>query len=390
MRIFLEPSESLLFRTGRPFDAGESCYAESMFPPTPETLQGAIRATIATHWNITKTIDEVFRDDNLINLIGNRSSYDRDNYRRFRITGITLGRRKENKEHEIERLFPPPAHLLKDEKGTMLRLKPQPRDNVQSIMQARTDDGAIKTVPYTMQYLLPDPNIETKGKLKPITGWLTEESLDHALQAKTNLSTLHIVSSHHIYMREPRIGIEVQNTTKTTEEGMLYQMHMIRMRPGYGFLVDIRLSESSDSATLMDDTETQNKLHLPSKGWITLGGERRAARFEVIGSSIYEQESLGRQTGNLLYLATPTYFEAGWQPTTWPNSINPIAAAVDRYKPIGGWRLNPGQTGGTQKLVRRCVPAGSVYFFDKPITITQPLTEFGSHIGYGITYTGEW
>src|SRR6266700_992042 len=271
MRIFLEPSESLLFRTGRPFDAGESGYAESMFPPTPETLQGAIRATIATHLNITKTIDEVFRDDNLINLIGNRSSYDRDNYK-----------------------------------------------------------------------------------------------------------------------REPRNGIEVQNTTKTTEEDMLYQMHMIRMRPGYGFLVDIRLSESSDSANLMDDTETQNKLHLPSKGWITLGGERRAARFEVIGSSIYEQESLGRQTGNLLYLATPTYFEAGWQPTTWPNSINPIAAAVDRYKPIGGWRLNPGQTGGTQKLVRRCVPAGSVYFFDKPITITQPLTEFGSHIGYGITYTGEW
>ena len=48
MRIFLEPTEPLLFRTGRSFDAGESGFAETLFPPTPETLQGAIRAAIAT------------------------------------------------------------------------------------------------------------------------------------------------------------------------------------------------------------------------------------------------------------------------------------------------------------------------------------------------------
>ncbi len=49
MRIFIEPTEPLLFRRGHAFDAGESNFADSMFPPTPETLQGAIRAMIATH-----------------------------------------------------------------------------------------------------------------------------------------------------------------------------------------------------------------------------------------------------------------------------------------------------------------------------------------------------
>ncbi len=390
MRIFLEPNESLLFRTGRPFDAGETSYAESMFPPTPETLQGAIRAAIATHWDPTKTIDEIFRDPTraLVNLIGDRSSYESDNYGRFRVTSLTLGRRKEERKYEIERLFPVPAHLLKDEEGTIVRLKPQKRNDIQSIMQQKTSKGDI--LPYTMQYLFPESKKETTVKLKPINGWLTEENLYMALQATTDLTKLKIVSPHNVYVREPRVGIGMQNATKTTEEGMLYYVHMTRMYPSYGFVVDIRISERSDSSVLIDDAQTQRLLHLPPKGWIMLGGERRAARFEVLDPSTYQQESNIKQTGRLLYLSTPAYLEGGWQPKTWPTSITPIVAAIDRYKPIVGWLLNPGHDGGTQKSVRRCVPAGSIYFFDQFITIPQPLTDFGSHIGYGITYAGEW
>ena len=164
------------------------------------------------------------------------------------------------------------------------------------------------------------------------------------------------------------------------------------MCPNYGFVLDIRLAADSDGSNFIDDEQTQKDLHLPPNGWITLGGERRAARFEVITPSTYEQgvSVEGSKKGTMFYLAAPAYFKNGWQPELWPNSINPIAAAVDRYKSIGGWLLSPGHSGGTQKPVRRCVPAGSVYFFDQSITVTQPLTDFGSHIGYGITYTGEW
>ncbi|MBV9614034.1 MAG: hypothetical protein JO031_01100, partial [Ktedonobacteraceae bacterium] len=56
MRIFIQPCEVLLFRTGHPFNAGENHYADTLFPPTPETLQGAIRATIATCWNPDRTL----------------------------------------------------------------------------------------------------------------------------------------------------------------------------------------------------------------------------------------------------------------------------------------------------------------------------------------------
>lgn len=381
MRIFFEPTETLLFRTGRPFDAGESGYAESIFPPTPETLQGALRAAIATHWDSSKTIDEAFRDPNqtLVQLIGDQSSYRRDNYGRFRITGIALGRRKEGKEHEIERLFPAPAYLLSDDDGK-LQLKPDP-ERMQGVSSDRND---------SMQFLFPER--DTRGKLKPTNGWLTEESLFEVLQRAPDLSKLKIVSPSTIFVREPRVGIGMQNTTKTTEEGLIYQMHMIRMCPNYGFVLDIRLATDANGSTFINDEQTQKELHLPSDGWITLGGERRAASFEVIASSTYEQEISveGSKKGTLLYLATPAYFRNGWQPISWPNSINPIAAAVDRFKPIGGWLLSPGNSGGAQKPVRHCVPAGSVYFFKQTITVAQSMTDFGSHIGYGITYAGEW
>src|SRR5712692_3006486 len=101
MRLFLEPTEALLFRTGKPFDAGNDVFAESVFPPTPETIQGAVRAAIVTYWDRTRRSEELFKLPELIELIGDRTSYGR-----FRITGLTLGRRNNG---AIERLFPSPA-----------------------------------------------------------------------------------------------------------------------------------------------------------------------------------------------------------------------------------------------------------------------------------------
>ena len=113
MRLFIEPVESLLFRTGRPFDAGQDSFAESLFPPTPETLQGAVRATIATYWDPRKNFADAFNDLQLTNRIG-----DRDGYGRFRIIGLALGRYPKVRPGAVERLFPPPAHIMKS--GTQL------------------------------------------------------------------------------------------------------------------------------------------------------------------------------------------------------------------------------------------------------------------------------
>lgn len=378
MRIFLEPTEPLLFRTGRPFEAGESTFASSLFPPTPETLQGAIRAALAAHWDTTKSIEEVFLDKGLTSLIGRRGG----GYGRFRVSGIAIGRRKDT---SVERIFKAPAHLItieeKENKERML-LKPKKVSEMKVKSSDLTDAG----------YFL-FPMEEREGKREPFDYWLTESGLERVLRYDLQLSHDEIVRTEEMYQRESRLGIAMDNSRKTTQDGFLYQTQVVRMQPGYGFVVDIRLRNPKPQddipyqESLLDDEQTRSALHfLPDNGWVMLGGDRRTARFEVIASSTGGLEQ--KKQGNLLYLATPASYDAGWLPSRL--AVRPITAAIDRYESVGGWELNPENGGGSNKIMRRCVPAGSVYFFNENVDVTQPLTDEGMEIGYGITYTGEW
>lgn len=395
MRIFIEPMEPLLFRTGRPFTAGENNFAETIFPPTPETLQGALRAMIAVQWgkaqeDKARTIDEIFNADAVVRLIGRRVK-DRNVYGRFRIIGLTLGRRTQK---GVEQLFPPPAHITQatvDEAGKqvslLVKLKPESRL------------PGTSNIPNGKQLLFPElDGKKMAAKAEDVSRWLTLHGLRTILKGDIPQEG-DLVAVDDIYARESRLGIGMNNATKTTEEGYLYQVQMIRMQPGFGFVVDIQLGEEQYGASELprseqrtDGLETPPELAFLKEGWLTLGGEQRAARFEVLRSEHITEEQDISQTkhGRLLYFATPAYFEHGWLPAN-PGTLSaePITAAIHRYQSIGGWFLNPANAGGSGKITRRCVPAGSVYFFDTPVTVTQPLTDYGWQIGYGIAYAGE-
>jgi len=411
MRLFIEPVEPLLFRSSRPFDAGENNFAESIFPPTPETLQGAIRATIAANWVPGKDIAEAFRDPTLVALIGNTTHYGR-----FRITGLSLGRSKKSAANQqieggsqkdagvqqVERIFPMPTHIL-EEDG---------KDRRQAILLPELDNNQKKVIVHTnlpedMRLLYPRPRLDSiEGKVEPMRGWLTEHVLQRILgisgePAGKILSDEEIIKESDIFVRESRLGIGMNNRTKTTEEGLLYQTEMIRMNHDYksaytyGFVVDVRLTTGSDSQQLLNDKQTQDTLHLPDQGWMILGGERRAAQFTVIhAESRDEDQAATTQRHNLLYLATPAVFRRGWQPFNWQEFVSPaqkpIAVAMTRYQSIGGWRLDPNHAAGSNKTVYRCVPAGTIYYFDQPVQLKQPFTELGTEIGYGITIGGDW
>lgn len=385
MRLFIIPAEPLLFRrSGSSFSAGG--YAVSLFPPTPETIQGAIRAAIATHWDRSLTIAETFKQPELLKLIG---SYDR--YGAFHITSMAVGRQSRN--GAIERLFPAPAFLQKSKDG-IVTLRPKQLENVQSNM------------PENMWYLCPDK--KEREKLKPL-GWLSETNLLKALRGGS-LSLEDAIDEDTIRAFEARLGIGMNNETKSTREGLLYQLRMVRMNHTieseytYGFVVDVRLAKAADDGAagsaeqFIDDSQTRKELHLPKEGWITLGGERRAARFEIIdmleggnGDSLEQAKQ-----GKILYLATPAGFREGWKPINWQPKKwrRPLpgaaAVAIDHYQSVGGWLLTPGTSGGEDKPILRCVPAGSVYYFKEPVTVEQPFTDHGWQIGYGIAYAGDW
>lgn len=389
MRIFLEPNETLLFRTGRPFEAGEVDYAETLFPPTPETMQGVIRALIATYWNTKQSLAKAFNDTDLTDLIG-----DRNGYGRFRITNIALARR--NIETKVvEPLYPTPAHLL--EKGNSKFYIAPDKDNKYA--------GIVSNMPTGMGYLAPlkketGDKKKSVGKITPVEGWLVEQDLQRTLRLdETALASLKIISRNDIFLYEPRVGIGMENFSKSTRDGLFYSAQMLRMRPDHGFIVDIGITDKADSTTLLPYEQVQEALKLKKdrQGWATMGGEQRAVSFEVIGDApLLPNSKVQMGRGSLLYLATPAALDQGWRPANWPQDLTPVSAAITRYERIGGWRLQPEHNGGSNKCMRRCVPAGSVYFFNSSIELPRTradqksLTDYGKEIGYGITIIGEW
>ncbi len=375
MRLFIEPTETLLFRTGRPFDAGEIGYAQTMFPPTPETLQGALRAVIAARLAPNLPLSEVFLQRDIVDLIGNNKP---ENYGRFRISHLTLGRRESS--GNVTLLYPAPSYILEEKQTkTRRRLMPTPAKRMEYVVDSNLPEG--------MQFL--KLNDKSNSKLEPIKGWLTESSLQDALDPSADVAKIEIIRPDTIYSYETRVGIGMDNHVKKTEDGRLYQIQMVRMQPTYGFVVDTHFTQEGQKES-QDVVEMMKRVEISTDkgrwGWITLGGEQRAASISILPDSTFPR----KQTGKIHYLVTPAYFESGWQPPVrFTEGIRPIAAAISHYQRIGGWSLNPQSGGGSGKTMRRCVPAGSVYFFDREVAITQPMTEYGDKIGYGFTYAGD-
>lgn len=384
MRLFIEPSDVLLFRSSRPFNAGESGYLESLFPPTPETIQGAIRARIAACWN--PVLSEAFQDEKLRSLIG---IY--EDVGQFRLRGLTLGRRSKDQPEQIEPLFPPPAHLQRGEESEdTYRLLPSAFKhgvftNMPSLPAASEQGNAV--VP--LLPLQPEGDFSGKDypeeKLEDFKNWLTLDDLHAALGSDAaKIKDIKGVPTSELYELEPRLGIGMSNASKTTRDGLLYQVSFVRLKRDVGFVVDVGLELEG-----MKPEEVQEKLNLPKKGWLALGGERRAASFEVIDEA---QAAPEPEQGTCVYFSTPAYFASGWQPKDWRTMFDavPVAVAVSRAQLIGGWQQEPDSARGKPKLLRRCVPAGSVYFFDGPVKGSGPFTDEGGKIGYGIAYKGVW
>ncbi|SIS57186.1 type III-B CRISPR module-associated Cmr3 family protein [Alicyclobacillus vulcanalis] len=152
-----------------------------------------------------------------------------------------------------------------------------------------------------------------------------------------------------------------------------------------------------------------------------LGGERGLARVSWKPAQHAAPAGWGAsraltepyRSGDLLRMAliTPCPFARGWLPTwlderlegTWPGTqmrVRLETAIVSRYVPVSGWSLAEPRG---PKPMRKCVPAGSVYFFtvleEDPHRSIRPLDLWWSSVaddpqdacdGFGIVAVGRW
>lgn len=377
MWLFLEAIDVWMFRDGKPFNAGESHIAYSLFPPSAITVQGALRTLLLDLGNIDPKAyfggkaeagvhTALGNPQNPGNLLG-----------LFSLRGPFLARRYSN--GEIERYVPLPQDVIANKKddlhfgNTHLRTL-QPGNQEISV------DGLILRA------------LDVKVDDEPPTSyWIPEGALTKYLRGET-LSVRDCVKEENLFVREFRSGNALQYSRRhvRAEEGMLYSGSFIRPCDGVGLLVWL----ADEIAAL-----------LPDKGYLRLGGEGRATRFQVIKDSARvkvtpespDVHNWRNDNPRLkVVFLTPAYFKRGWLPEGSAfREEQLVAAALGRPLMIGGWDLGRKEP----RPVRRWVSVGSVYYFmfdntDRPesmLLCEQPDGELPAiQLGFGQIAVGTW
>jgi CRISPR-associated protein Cmr3 len=244
----------------------------------------------------------------------------------FKITGVCLSGNSF--------LFPKPADIVvpdkkdKNTEGVLLKRQPAPKYS-----NAITNE-VLAYVP------------EDKDLVKTDDGnfLITDSELERYLSLKNEPYNLQPLNNY--LTKETKLGIGRMDDTHTTEEGKLYRIFLNRPL-GLEFVVNIEA------------------LQLPTKGSLSIGGERRIANFELSNTPLSIARPIFSSDDKLfkIYLSTPAVFETGWSPEQFlkTNGLKLITAAISGKQQIGGWDLELKKP----KPMLQAVNAGSVYYIER-------------------------
>jgi len=351
MIIVIKPLDTLFFKDGKPFSMGEETWADTIFPPFPSTIYGALR----TAWfkqNIKEF--EILKESEKLNT-------EEDPTIRLKIKNIAI-------KKGSDFLFPIPRDILQNKDQELKRL---------NLSQKKYLTSAGNT------NLLLNPTEEVYSYE---SSWIYEVDLMDYLN--NDISSFEKpIKIEELFEFEPKIGIARNRITHSSEEGKLYRVSMLRLKE------DIRIYVDFEGLDI-------------NKDFFKLGGEGKF----VIASKIDKRPniSLPYITDNrfLLYLSTPAIFNKGWVPDwidentltgTIPETniqIKILTAAIGRPKFIGGFDMAQGKP----KPMYKAVPEGSVYYFeilsgnkDKLKKIHgKSISDIYPEQGFGICYVGKY
>lgn len=391
MQIFIEPSDVLLFRDGRPFSAGEGHRARSLFPPTPNTMQGVIRSKVlADRCGKYEQYKEGClgcpeqNNCTIPDEIGKPDKNGRGSYGTMSLKGPLIAK---DDHSQLTAYFPIAADVVqvKDKDNPNADPKLEYLQPLQNQLPGQND------LTYKLLTLWTS---ETKP-VEAIAGYWSHHELSQYLLGDRPSN---FIKTTTLYEKEARFGIEIDNSKQIVQEGKLYQTEFIRCREQIGLYVEIEGIQR-----LSDDPDAQ---------LIAIGGENRAASYTQLNKIDWDDlnqeltSKLKQSAGFKLYLATPTMFKNGWLPH-WINpqsltgeykgiKITLKAAAVGRYQTIGGWDVAYNKP----KQTLRAVAAGSVYYFTSEANTEDIVEAFhwqnfadnndDARIGFGLSLVGIW
>ncbi len=390
------PLDTLFFRDGMSIEPGESGWLESIFPPTPATMQGAIRTRMLAKF--TKDFAHkdgkwlCTEDDLDLNLeIGAPGDF--KTIGRLKLSGPFL-------VYKDKRLYPAPLDLVKTEKE-----KKENEDKFTYLVPAenpiKCDLGDIR---------LP----VTKGKdVKTLEGvYLTEDDMKKALLGEP----LKENNLHLYYLFEPedksvnkedvladkeyRIGLARDNSKRTALDGHLYAISPVRVREDV--LLEVDVGDVDERLQKFADTIQRFGAEGKLAGIYT---DKQQETFNISGLA----DKIDKSGGCFkLVLVTPAKFgeDGKWLPNGfkkddqdgWTGELNGIpcnliSACIGKPQKFGGWDF----VKGYPKPMESYVPAGSVYFFKTAADVQEVMEKLKGFrlgeetaLGYGQFLLGTW
>jgi CRISPR-associated protein Cmr3 len=353
--LTLEPLDVLFFGDGRPFEPAVRATGRQ---PTPRTLTGAVRTWLLRHAGADlPALAQALRDDVAFADAAAAQGPDVERIGRIGLRGPFF-------VLDGERLTPMPATVQRS-------VEDPPRLFRQDPLLERLPGW---TPPAPLAPDLAPLWTRARSRAKRCGGFLRPQGLRRFLSGDVPRDG-DVVRTDALFGQEERIGIGLDPALRTAAEGLIYQVQMLRLRPGVSLAVDL----VGDPADLAACPEREDVL--------PLGGEGRHAvvRRAATGRPACERSAPSDADGTLVLLSTPGLFD-GWKP---PN-LEPIAAAVPGSLPVSGWDL--ARRG--PKPTRFAVPAGSVYFVEssphlEPENGTLCVGEDAA-AGWGAYHLGEW
>lgn len=339
------PLDTWFFKQALAPDSLAAQELTSLFPPSPRTLIGALRAAVGEAHQVDW---KAYREGKLPHISEKIGASHDALPPNARFSGVAISRNG-------QRYYPMPLNWLamasqqgKQKGYTLYKLLP---DSAPILC----DLGNV---------CLPSVSKDAEKGAQPLEQTFISANawgqLQACLQTTLFIAQADCIALDQLIKTEPRLGIARNNKTRKTEEGMLYQTNHLRLAEGVSIEID---SQGWAVAN-----------HL---GTVMLGGEGRLAQLTQLKTISNPPATLPTQAkGLILTLTSPARLKKGWVPdgfspsqrdgqTVWQGQINGvdmtlICAVVGKAYREGGWSLAQHQSRGVESLV----PAGSCYYLE--------------------------
>ena len=383
MIISIKPVDVLFFRDSKPFSRGSEHFAKSLFPPSPQTLYGALR---------TEALDNL------------KCDYEKYRESTFVFDNPDLVRQSGGLEKIKEQIGTPEKIgvfslkgplLLYQNKNVYLKLPADIKkvENKYKILKPFLwKDYGISTDLTALDYF---PHIITDEPLEDETGYIALKSFIQYTFGE-EIKEEDIKKEKDIFSYETRIGIGVNDERNAAEEGQLYSVGFVRLHVDWSLIAEV-----------------ENLPALQDRGIIQLGGERKICEYEILSDNPFKyyfaelnkiKEKIEQTKQFKIIFLTPTYFDKGWISNKFDDGlemevenikIKLISALIGRAEIVSGWDLAKKRA----KPLKNLVPAGSVYYFSLQEGDINALfekfnwTNFSDtepNLGFGLSLIGGW